>query len=80
MTQYTINEKLALEMAMQDVLGNMEEMALDFGYGFGEACFEILAIEPAEIPHKTVRSCPRLNIRSPFSAEVCPLASPRRVA
>ena len=53
-----VNRKLALEMAMQDVMDNMEEMAFAQGFQHGADCFEILAIEPAEAPdryqgHKT---------------------------
>lgn len=78
MTQTKINEKLALEMAMQDVMENMEELALDLGFAEGD-CFEILAIEPADVPDiaEVSRSA---AVRSPFSAEVHPLPRSRRVA
>jgi hypothetical protein len=45
MAEQRINQHLALEMTMQEVLGSLEELALDFGFSDGEACFEILAIE-----------------------------------
>ena len=50
----TINRQLALEMAMQDVLDNMTELSLDFAFGAGVECFEILSIEPAETPQPHV--------------------------
>lgn len=81
MTQAKINEKLALEMAMQDVMDNMEELALDFGFLAGdEGCFEILAIEPAEVPGAAVAETRNASMHSPFSAEVHPLRRSRRVA
>ena len=47
-----INRHLALEMAMQDVLDNMTELSLDFAYTPGVECFEILSIEPTEVPQR----------------------------
>jgi hypothetical protein len=65
-----LNQQLALEMAMQDVMDNMEELALDFGFAGGEACFEILAIEAADIPDAITTHSDTHFIRSPFSAEI----------
>jgi hypothetical protein len=80
MTQAKINEKLALEMAMQDVMDNMEELTLDFGFlAGGEGCFEILAIEPAEVPDAADFSL-SAAVRNPFSAEIHALPRSRRVA
>lgn len=44
----TINHKLALEMAMQDVMDNMEELSLSFAFRAGPECFEILGIEAVD--------------------------------
>jgi len=78
MTQTTINEKLALEMAMQDVMDNMQELALDFGFAEGDG-FEILAIEPTNVPDAS--DCSHsAAVRSPFSAEIHALPRSRRVA
>lgn len=78
MAQTKINEKLALEMAMQDVMDNMQELALDFGFAEG-GCFEVLAIEPADVPDSAEASH-SARLRSPLSAEVRPLPRSRRVA
>lgn len=78
MADQRINPHLALEMTMQDVLGNMEELALDFGFSDAGGEFEILAIEPAEVPDAAeVSHSPQL--RSPFSAEVFELLPNKRV-
>jgi hypothetical protein len=58
---------------MQDVLGNMEEMALDFGFAGGDGGFEILAIEPAEVPDAPTDESRSAAIRSPYAAEIAPL-------
>ncbi len=47
-----INRKLALEMAMQDVMDNMEELSLSSGFAAGVECFEILSIESTEVPDR----------------------------
>lgn len=44
----TINHKLALEMAMQDVMDNMQELSLSFAFRAGPECFEILGIEAVD--------------------------------
>jgi len=67
-----LNQQLALEMAMQDVMDNMEELALDFGFAEGDACFEILAIEPAEAPEAAIVPSRSASFRSPFAAEIHP--------
>lgn len=38
-------ETFTLELAMRDVLGNLEEFSLHAGYDFPHDCMEILAIE-----------------------------------
>lgn len=65
---------------MQDVMGNMEELALDFGFAGGEACFEILAIEAAEIPDAITAPSDKHFIRSPFSAEIQTITPSRQSA
>ena len=69
---------MALEMAMQDVLGNMEELALDFGFSDGAGCFEILAIEPAEVADAAQVSH-STRLRSPYSAELVYLTDDKQV-
>jgi hypothetical protein len=77
MADQQINQHLALEMTMQDVLGNMEELALDFGFSGGAECFEILAIEPAEPPSPTAAPSSGPRLRSPFSADILELFATR---
>lgn len=50
--QKKINHKLALEMAMQDVMDNLEELAYERAFQAGESCFEILAIEATQVPDR----------------------------
>ncbi len=66
MAEHQINQKLALEMTMQEVLGNLEELALDFGYRDGEDCFEILSIETPEATETTAQTDSGSRIRSPL--------------
>lgn len=80
MAEHHINQKLALEMTMQEVLGNLEELSLDFGYSDGENCFEILAIEAPDTPYTTEETHSRHHVRSPLIAEAIPLQKQRNVA
>ncbi len=73
MAEHQINQKLALEMTMQDVLGNLEELALDFGYRDGEDCFEILAIEAPAESYAAIESGRVSLIRPPLIAKASPL-------
>ena len=73
MAEQRINQHLALEMTMQEVLGNLEELSLDFGYSDGEDCFEILAIEPCVVPDSISRRDEGAAIRPPFTAQFSPL-------
>jgi len=68
MSEQHVNQHLALEMTMQEVLGNLEELALDFGYSDGEDCFEILAIEPCQVPDLKSGHKPDNRVRAPFDA------------
>ncbi len=68
MAEQRLNQHLALEMTMQDVLGNLEELALDFGYSDGEDCFEILAVEPCIVPDERGNEQEETSVRLPFSA------------
>lgn len=54
-----LDDKLKLEMAMQDVMDNLEEIACASGFRAREECFEILAIEPTEIPDQFTGEKPR---------------------
>lgn len=73
MAEQRINQHLALEITMQEVLGSLEELALDFGFSDGEACFEILAIE-APVETSTPPASPFSgHIRSPLMAAALPL-------
>lgn len=80
MAEQHINRQLALEMTMQEVLGNLEELALDFGYSDGEVCFEILAIETPATPYTVEETHSRHHVRSPLAAETRPLQKQRNVA
>lgn len=73
MAEQQINQKLALEMAMQDVLGNLEELALDFSYRDGEDCFEILAIETPDESYAMADTRTGSLIRSPLITNTTPL-------
>jgi len=80
MAQPQLNQHLALEMAMQDVMDNMEELALDFGFADGESCFEILAVEATDVPDAVTSADRSALCRSPFTAEIQPLPNSRYVA
>lgn len=71
-----IKPRGALEMAMRDVLGNMEELASEYGLRDMGGEFEILAIEPArDHPWDT------MNHPQPVGAVVIPFSNAaRRVA
>jgi hypothetical protein len=66
MAAQQLNRHLALEMTMQDVLGNLEELALDFGYSDGEDCFEILAVEPCSVPDEFAKGHDATTVRPPL--------------
>ena len=78
MAEQRINQQLALEMTMQDVIGNMEELALDFGFSDSIGCFEILAIEPAEVADAAQVSR-RARLRPPYAADLFHLTNDKRV-
>lgn len=82
MAEQRINRKLALEITMQEVLGNLEELALDFGYRDGEDCFEILSIEAPEATEATAQTDNHSRVRSPLDKNPIPitLQKQRRVA
>ncbi len=73
MAEQRINQHLALEMTMQEVLGNLEELSLDFGYSDGEDCFEIVAIEPCEVPGEVTQRGASALVRPPFEARTASL-------
>lgn len=78
MADRQINQHLALEMTMQDVLGNMEELTLGFAFCGSAGCFEILAIEPTEIPEAMPVSR-SMRVRSPYEASVLQLTANKLV-
>ena len=47
-----LDDKLKLEMAMRDVMDNLEDIACASSFYVGEECFEILAIEATEVPDR----------------------------
>ena len=67
MAEQRINRHLALEMTMQEVLGSLEELALDFGYSNGEDCFEIIAIEPCQVPDSAPQHSTGCRLRAPIT-------------
>ncbi len=73
MAEQRINQHLALEMTMQEVLGNLEELSLDFGFSDGEDCFEIVAIEPCEVPEEATQRGASASVRPPFEARTTSL-------
>ncbi len=73
MAEPQINQKLALEMTMQEVLGNIEELALDFGYSDSNDCFEILSIEAPDKLYAAIENRPTTLIRSPLISNTTPL-------
>lgn len=79
-----IRPQVALEMTMQDVLGNMAELAMDFGFHDMGGEFEIISIEPAQTSERNDITPPPSHVREILSAEVSPLyasnASPHKVA
>ena len=78
MAKQQINHQLALEMTMQDVMGNMEELALDFGFSGSDACFEILAIEPAELTD-VAQPSRSTHFRSPYAADIFALSTEKLI-
>ena len=67
----TIRPQLALEMTMQDVLGNMEEMVSEYGFHEMGGDFEIIAIESTTQPSPLTRDSHAVHCREIFSAELC---------
>lgn len=63
---------------MQDVMDNMQELALDAAFCGTGADFEILALEPARVPNPAPAPTP--SIRSPFSAAIQSIRRPHRAA
>lgn len=78
MADRQINRHLALEMTMQDVLGNMEELALGFAFCDSAGCFEILAIEPTE-PPEALPVSRSIRVRSPYDASLLQLTADKLV-
>lgn len=68
-----IRPDIALEMTMRDVLGNMEEMAAEFGYRDMGGEFEILSIEPAVQANSEPAFPHTPRTREILCAEISPL-------
>ncbi len=76
----TIRPQLALEMAMRDVLDNMEDFSSGFAFTEMAAEFEILGVEPVASNGSTRQQSTGPRIRAVLSAEVMQLPYPLKQA